>query len=533
MQSFQLPTDEFSVYELQRQFSEGQLKGHLDAINYINLYYFEVACANYYFYDVNKRDFIFKDKVDFASEVIKKVKKDKDVMTYFAENARIFKIVQSFELPRCFSDGNKHFINLFGGMLHTDYLQYTEYSIDIKNRVQLFMDYMLEISCNNDPLMLKALLLYYSQIARGKKTKVIVIKKSTLEGLGKSTEYDFISEFVFGRNVCCRSNSDPLTTPYNLILANKLLVMFEELPTFSSGEWLAVSSKLKTYCTEDTYMFADKNVKSVELSHFLNFQINSNVESVKNGEGRRYTMMEVSGKRKGDYIYFQKLRDECFNNEVGEAFYSYLRTIITDEESNRFNGQRDFPITENKMMKMEQNLATPFKFLRDEYLLKGQAIPETKRNELYMDYCNFCRGMSLKTKKDGEFYSDLKEISIPCKQVQGNRMIYCSLEILQVISRRDGWINEFTDIPTPIEEVPVIDNEKELLKIENANLKQRLEKRAILVQNKFKKENEMMKAELEQLRAEMELMKIKKPLLGLSGINAIRSIRNTALGIIE
>jgi hypothetical protein len=108
----------------------------------------------------------------------------------------------------------------------------------------------------------------------------------------------------------------------------------------------------------------------------------------------------------------------------------------------------------------------------------------------------------LKTKKDGEFYSDLKEISIPCKQVQGNRMIYCSLEILQVISRRDGWINEFTDIPTPIEEVPVIDNEKELLKIENSNLKQRLEKRAILVQNKFKKENEMMKAELEQLRAE-------------------------------
>jgi hypothetical protein len=42
---------------------------------------------------------------------------------------------------------------------------------------------------------------------------------------------------------------------------------------------------------------------------------------------------------------------------------------------------------------MEQNLATPFKFLRDEYLLKGLAIPETKRNELYMDYCNFCRGI--------------------------------------------------------------------------------------------------------------------------------------------
>ena len=82
MQSFTLPTDEFTVYELQRQFEEGQLKGHLDAINYINLYYFEVSCANYYFYDANKRDFIFKDKVDFVSEVINMVDKDKDIIKY-------------------------------------------------------------------------------------------------------------------------------------------------------------------------------------------------------------------------------------------------------------------------------------------------------------------------------------------------------------------------------------------------------------------------------------------------------------------
>ena len=45
----------------------------------------------------------------------------------------------------------------------------------------------------------------------------------------------------------------------------------------------------------------------------------------------------------GDYEYFRNLKDKCFNLSVGEAFFSYLMTNITDEESNKFLGQRDFP----------------------------------------------------------------------------------------------------------------------------------------------------------------------------------------------
>ena len=42
MEVIDLPTTKFYISVLQEKFSLGQLKDHLDAINYINLYYFEV-----------------------------------------------------------------------------------------------------------------------------------------------------------------------------------------------------------------------------------------------------------------------------------------------------------------------------------------------------------------------------------------------------------------------------------------------------------------------------------------------------------
>ena len=64
------------------------------------------------------------------------------------------------------------------------------------------------------------------------------------QGIGKSTLFQFIREHILGK-LFLECDSEPIRSRFNDILGGKLLVAFEELPTFSTSDWMAVSSKLK------------------------------------------------------------------------------------------------------------------------------------------------------------------------------------------------------------------------------------------------------------------------------------------------
>ena len=74
----------------------------------------------------------------------------------------------------------------------------------------------------------------------------------------------------------------------------KLFVVFEELPTFSKEQWKGVSSKLKTLTTEKMSIFRDLFEKPFQASNLLNFQINTNVEALKDSQGRRIMIMDIN-----------------------------------------------------------------------------------------------------------------------------------------------------------------------------------------------------------------------------------------------
>ena len=82
-----------------------------------------------------------------------------------------------------------------------------------------------------------------ANVVRGNKNDSLLYLKGP-EGIGKSKFSDFLSDHVLGRHNVCKSDAQPLKTAYNKILQGKLLVVFEELPTFSTSEWAGVSSKL-------------------------------------------------------------------------------------------------------------------------------------------------------------------------------------------------------------------------------------------------------------------------------------------------
>jgi hypothetical protein len=106
----------------------------------------------------------------------------------------------------------------------------------------------------------------------------------------------------------------------------KILIVFEELPTFTESQWCAASSKLKTLTTEKIAVFRDLYEKAFQAENLCNFIINSNVDAIKDSQGRRYIILPLNAKYKENHEYFNNLRTKCFNMQTGEAFYSYLMT---------------------------------------------------------------------------------------------------------------------------------------------------------------------------------------------------------------
>jgi hypothetical protein len=163
-------------------------------------------------------------------------------------------------------------------------------------------------------------------MARGGKNQSVLYLKSD-EGIGKSTFTDFLRKHVIGHKLCIQSGSQPLISQFNKILFCKLLVIFEELENFSTNQWQGVSTRLKRDTTSDTCIYEEKNEKSFTARNISNYIINSNVDAIKDDDGRRYFILDLSSKRKGDLTYFNKIYTECMNDEVGEAFFSYLHSV--------------------------------------------------------------------------------------------------------------------------------------------------------------------------------------------------------------
>ena len=482
-----LPEKSFSIEMMRDLEKNGQLKDYKDAKDYIFSYFYESAKQTYYFYNYDLDDFELYSCEDFKKSVLDKLDEKKLVVS-IKKNDKIFSIVTELGKPRLYKQSNKYYINVAGTFLHQTYKKYDEYTSEIKNKVQMVLDMMKELACNGDEDMFKAYIKYYAQIARGIKTEAVIYRK-TPEGVGKSTETTMMIDYVFGKKVCLLSNtSDPLTSRFNKILLGKLLVVFEEMPTFSDSEWNGVCGKLKSLCTEKRSTYEDKNEKRFEADNISNFQINTNQNALKESNGRRIIVLDFSLKRKGDWKFFKNFKDECYNMDVGEAVFSYLLTKITDEEANNFYAQRDFPETKNKRVAISNSLQSPYKFLKDVYVLPKKSIGKINRKALYDLYVSYCVKKTLKAVKNIEFYSRLEEIGISSKKTEGEHKYNISFDVLNTISNKEKWICEYDD------DIIKTDNNDD-----NSMLAEQLEIKE--EQNtKLQEENNELKKQLEELK---------------------------------
>ena len=273
---------------------------------------------------------------------------------YFKEYDQIKTLTCEINKPFVFGK----FINTCPSLLH-EVKPYSEYSTELKAKVEVMLNYLKEIWASDNEAQYQFIIKWLSKMARGQKNQSVLYLKSE-QGIGKSTFTDFLRKHVIGPKLCIQSGSQPLISQFNAILFCKLLVVFEELENFSTNQWQGVSTRLKRDTTSDTCTYEDKFQKAFTAKNISNYIINSNVDAIKDDDGRRYFILDLSSKRKGDLNYFNKIYNECMNDQVGEAFFSYLHSVdITGYHD------QDFPLTKAKEDAKVKRLDTVARYIKE------------------------------------------------------------------------------------------------------------------------------------------------------------------------
>jgi hypothetical protein len=320
---------------------------------------------------------------------------------------------------------------------------------------------------------------------KGKKNNSCLYFKGE-QGIGKSTLFQFLREHVLGK-LFLETDSEPIRSRFNSILGGKLLVAFEELPTFSTAEWMGVSSKLKRYITSNTITLEAKNKDSVESDNINNYVILSNNDAIQDDDGRRYFICDISNSKKGKSEYWDAIY-KCFDDSVGHAFYCYLLEIDTEN----FNPQRDMPMTRNKMDAFAKRLDLVERFIKEEYILKRKKIKATVQ-ELFIEFSDFALTKFSKEYGKIKFTKRLEELGIKYKNRHDKNMYLESVEDLDKIAEARHWIHELDEYfgpkPKPIQhdEIPEENTAMKQLKDENADLKRQLEEMKKLLEQQQKK----------------------------------------------
>ena len=316
---------------------------------------------------------------------------------------------------------------------------YDKFPVNIKEKVTIMLSYIKEVLCSDIEEQYIYVLQWLSNMCKGNKNDSILYLRGG-QGIGKSTITQFLMNHVIGRPLSLETGAETLISRFNVELAGTLMVVFEELEHLSTAEWNSMSTKLKRYSTSDTIMLESKGEKRYEAKNINNYFILSNHDCIKDDDGRRIYILDVSPKYKGDLEYFGNIRDKCFNDAVGEAFYSYLHEINTTN----FYAQR-FPLTQSKKDAYVKRLHSVESFLKDSYILLKLPVNNSLA-VIFNEYKSYCESNGIRSVNKIDFNKKMSELGFKyfSSRVDGKtkNKYKISLDELNKVAEKGYWIHD-------------------------------------------------------------------------------------------
>ncbi len=199
----------------------------------------------------------------------------------------------------------------------------------------LWMEFHLNVISGGDINMHEYLLKWEANIYKGVRNTSVLYMKGN-QGIGKSTYTDMMMKHMFRHGEAKTVKSSALLTGFNGELYGTQLAVFEELPSTSKSEWEKIESNLKDFCTNDTMVIRKLYKEPICVENMTNIIINTNTNPLAHANGRRIVIPDISEHRQGDYEYFGRIRNLCFNDEFADFYRSY---IIANYFDKKFNPQ--------------------------------------------------------------------------------------------------------------------------------------------------------------------------------------------------
>lgn len=200
---------------------------------------------------------------------------------------------------------------------------------ETKNGLELLKSYFMEVIACNDVKIYNYVMSWLRALVDVKVqlTEKMIILVSKKQGTGKSTFADFVSEFLLRKSVHVSSScsTDPVVGEFNKHLEGKRLIIIDELSA-KHNEYKNEWNKLKKLITDKTLSVHEKGQTRYDTDNVGNYFASTNYTSgiFADPTDRRLVVLEVSDKYTNDIEYFDRLRNQAFNQDVGDAFYTYL-----------------------------------------------------------------------------------------------------------------------------------------------------------------------------------------------------------------
>ena len=197
-----------------------------------------------------------------------------------------------------------------------------------------FLAFVSEVICDNCSEIYEYITNWLSFIVQnpGEKTKTAIVLKG-LQGIGKGTFTDTMCEMLAGYSASNVTEIAELTGTFNSVVENKMLIILNELKN-CGDERGANFNSLKSIITENDIRINEKNQPRRDGDNVANFIfVTNNAYPVKIETGdRRYLVLKVNGKYKGDVGYFQMLH----NLRKNPDFYPNLLTYFATKDIQNF-----------------------------------------------------------------------------------------------------------------------------------------------------------------------------------------------------
>ena len=232
-----------------------------------------------------------------------------------------------------------------------------------------FLKLIHDVICEGNDELYKYVIGWIASLIQkpGIKNETALILKG-LQGIGKNTFTNVISELLSGYS--CKNVTDisELTGNFNSIVEDKMLIVLNEVKNCGDDR-LANFNALKSIITDSTIRINEKNQPrrtSENVANFIFVTNNSFPVKVEVGD-RRYVVLQCNGLHKGDDEYFKQMY-KSFNKE----FYDNLLTYFIKYDINDFNPRR-IPMTEAKQDLIDASKSPLDQWICDHYdeLIKG------------------------------------------------------------------------------------------------------------------------------------------------------------------